>query len=778
MTTFRGTVSMSSDADGTARPQDIDTIRNLLRQLEEAAAQESEVSAEAEHDDATASDLPGSSGIGAAGDLTVDPQPGSSAGAALDGAVHETTGEAARGTVGEDVAETDNDGVGLTVGHTSSEMVADGFSDGRTTEPANPLTAGDPPRIAAGLALHSLAFSNSPSRPTEPTATEPTGANPVVTGSTTLEASVPDARATGPSTPPSGEAAPQTEAVAVLRPHPSERAHSAPLAVPTFAPSTHGSDERPGDKGASGDDAAVVALDHARNPGPGGHGIGVAVASFALGVAAAAALVVAWPVLRPAILGPAKVAESYSRTPAAPRFEPIAAQPTEPLSGSQATVQPQRSEEVAAATAPGDRPPPSSQLGAKGDVSNTGAMTPEPARIEARVPEAPQPASRPAPEAASPSTTAPSRAAPPPAVILPARPIEVIRPTETPSTPSAETAARRNSSETAPTSPPHAPAQREMALPAEQPRPAAPQSGPPLPTGGTASEAPPGEKREAAREAANVAAVGAAGGGATPGRGASETASPAQTAAGQAQGRQAPAEASRQPQPPSTGASPLAPPSGARTATPALDLPPRLDLRAGERRSLAVRITPRPDEDARLLLVLRQVPDWLSLSIGGAVGGGIWLLPAHQAAELALVVSDGAKGAADLSVQLTRLDGQILGETLLSIRIQTAAGPAPSRTAVPTTLDDDTLARLQARSDLLLDTGEVEAARTILRSAAEAGSVAAAIKLAETYDPREVTRLGVTERAADPALAAAWYRHAQALGSPVAGARLATLEPR
>lgn len=85
---------------------------------------------------------------------------------------------------------------------------------------------------------------------------------------------------------------------------------------------------------------------------------------------------------------------------------------------------------------------------------------------------------------------------------------------------------------------------------------------------------------------------------------------------------------------------------------------------------------------------------------------------------------------------------------------------------------------MMARAELLLDTGEVESARTLLRSAAVAGSVGAALKLAETYDPSELQRLGMAEAAANQGEAVRWYEHAQSLGSVVATGRLVALGRR
>lgn len=209
-----------------------------------------------------------------------------------------------------------------------------------------------------------------------------------------------------------------------------------------------------------------------------------------------------------------------------------------------------------------------------------------------------------------------------------------------------------------------------------------------------------------------------------------------------------------------------------------IQLPDRIELRAGERRTVDVRLSPPVSETSRLLVVLRNVPAWLSLSKGGAVGKEIWLLPAHQASDVALEVAEGANGNTDLVVQLASIDGRILAERTIAVRATgLPASNAPMVASAPAG-SDQMLLRLQARGELLLDTGEIEAARTLFRTAAEAGSVSAALRLAETYDPGEIQRFGMMETAADPVLAVRWYEHAQALGSPVATARLATLGRR
>ena len=203
----------------------------------------------------------------------------------------------------------------------------------------------------------------------------------------------------------------------------------------------------------------------------------------------------------------------------------------------------------------------------------------------------------------------------------------------------------------------------------------------------------------------------------------------------------------------------------------------RIEIRPGELRSLALRISPLPVHTDPLLIVLRGVPSWLTISKGSTIGDEIWLLPAHQAGDLAVSVIEGAEGASEIKVQVAHLDGRILAESRTMVRALRPVRPSPLVAAVPEA-GEQSLLRMLARGELLLDTGEVESARLLLRTAAEGGSVAAALKLAQTYDPGEMRKLGMADASADPALAVRWYERAQSLGSPIAAARLAELSSR
>ncbi len=90
-------------------------------------------------------------------------------------------------------------------------------------------------------------------------------------------------------------------------------------------------------------------------------------------------------------------------------------------------------------------------------------------------------------------------------------------------------------------------------------------------------------------------------------------------------------------------------------------------------------------------------------------------------------------------------------------------------------LDPDAIASILKRADALIASGDVAAARLVLRRAADAGDAHAAMTLAETYDPAFLGKLGVHGFVPDPAMARSWYEKARAFGSAEAPQRLETL---
>jgi hypothetical protein len=90
-------------------------------------------------------------------------------------------------------------------------------------------------------------------------------------------------------------------------------------------------------------------------------------------------------------------------------------------------------------------------------------------------------------------------------------------------------------------------------------------------------------------------------------------------------------------------------------------------------------------------------------------------------------------------------------------------------------LDPEEVQNLIHRGDAALQSGDIAAARLLLRRAAEAGDVAASMALAATYDPGVLTQLGAMGAKADVGTARAWYQKAADLGSSDAKRRLLEL---
>jgi hypothetical protein len=108
-----------------------------------------------------------------------------------------------------------------------------------------------------------------------------------------------------------------------------------------------------------------------------------------------------------------------------------------------------------------------------------------------------------------------------------------------------------------------------------------------------------------------------------------------------------------------------------------------------------------------------------------------------------------------------------------------AAPPSSDATAAQTVslpLDADEIAMLIKRGKDAFSTGDLAAARLLLRRAAEAGSAEAALALGATFDPLVIRRLGAIGAAPDAAQARQWYQKAVALGSATASQPLAQLE--
>ncbi len=90
-------------------------------------------------------------------------------------------------------------------------------------------------------------------------------------------------------------------------------------------------------------------------------------------------------------------------------------------------------------------------------------------------------------------------------------------------------------------------------------------------------------------------------------------------------------------------------------------------------------------------------------------------------------------------------------------------------------LDPNEIASALRRGTALIASGDLAAARLVLRRAAEAGDARSAMTLAETYDPAILEKLGVHGVVPDLAKARSWYEKAKQFGATEATQRLELL---
>jgi TPR repeat protein len=124
-----------------------------------------------------------------------------------------------------------------------------------------------------------------------------------------------------------------------------------------------------------------------------------------------------------------------------------------------------------------------------------------------------------------------------------------------------------------------------------------------------------------------------------------------------------------------------------------------------------------------------------------------------------------------------REEMKIAYQSALDGRAPTAAAVAELTTPGDTVhhLDPDVIASLLKRADALIASGDVAAARLVLRRAADAGDAGGAMTLAGTYDPAILGKLGVHGVVPDVAMARSWYEKAKKFGSAEAPQRLKML---
>jgi TPR repeat protein len=215
---------------------------------------------------------------------------------------------------------------------------------------------------------------------------------------------------------------------------------------------------------------------------------------------------------------------------------------------------------------------------------------------------------------------------------------------------------------------------------------------------------------------------------------------------------------------------------------------------------IVTQAVPRPmDEAIPLGVSVRNSGDGDLLTIGGlvkgtmlsagrAVGDNGWWLFATGLNNAVIRPPPHFVGAMEVAVELRLADTAFIDRRTLrfewvkaeipQVELKSEAQEAQPKTQPIHQLASEEIAALLKRGNDLISKGDLAAARLVLRRAAEAGDVHAAIALASTYDPMYLEKLELHGFSPDLAVARLWYEKAKELGSSDASKRLNMLAGR
>ncbi len=141
--------------------------------------------------------------------------------------------------------------------------------------------------------------------------------------------------------------------------------------------------------------------------------------------------------------------------------------------------------------------------------------------------------------------------------------------------------------------------------------------------------------------------------------------------------------------------------------------------------------------------------------------------------EIALALKTAHQNLAPAEVQQPTTTVATAAPTAI---VPVAPAPAAPAVAPSRRIDAAELDSLMTRARAMLASGDIAAARLLLERAAEGQDPAAALMLAETYDPAVLGSQDIRNITSDPAMARNWYQRAAQLGSTDAQRRLSQLQ--
>jgi hypothetical protein len=146
--------------------------------------------------------------------------------------------------------------------------------------------------------------------------------------------------------------------------------------------------------------------------------------------------------------------------------------------------------------------------------------------------------------------------------------------------------------------------------------------------------------------------------------------------------------------------------------------------------------------------------------------------PTREASSAAHQSAAEARAPAAQSFAAVRPDQDLSLTPSSTTSSPTAVAPPP----VVQNLDPSEIASLLNRAQDLISAGDWSSARLLLRRATRAQNAGAALVLAQTYDPLELSHYGTRAPVADVAAARDWYEKAREWGAPEVQRRLDAME--
>jgi hypothetical protein len=236
----------------------------------------------------------------------------------------------------------------------------------------------------------------------------------------------------------------------------------------------------------------------------------------------------------------------------------------------------------------------------------------------------------------------------------------------------------------------------------------------------------------------------------------------------------------------------------AQRAEPRISLPAAIVAQPASQVVFAIDVVPRESLPITGFIRLRGLPQFVSINDSHAIGPGAWAVPLYALPVLRMNIPVAISGRSEVEIALMSVDGRVIAEARTSLIIAAPTGlettkreaPAPSTPAAPIptlgkstpeptpaepALEKKGAQELLALGERYLAQGKVGGARLFFRQAADAGDARAAMRLAATYDPAELSILKVQGIAPDALEARKWYERARELGATEAEELLARL---